>query len=62
MLILVTADDFIQMFSGWEGIGLASYLLIHFWVTRLQANKADFKAMLVNKIGDFGYCAVKNKC
>jgi len=54
MLILVTADNFIQMFLGWEGIGLASYLLINFWVTRHQANKAGLKAMLVNKIGDFG--------
>jgi len=54
MLVLVTADNFIQMFLGWEGIGLASYLLINFWVTRLQANKAALKAMLVNKIGDFG--------
>jgi NADH-ubiquinone oxidoreductase chain 5 len=54
MLVLVTADNFLQMFLGWEGIGLASYLLINFWVTRLQANKAALKAMLVNKIGDFG--------
>ena len=54
MLILVTADNFIQLFLGWEGIGLASYLLINFWFTRLQANKAAIKAMLVNKVGDFG--------
>lgn len=54
MLILVTADNFILMFFGWEGIGLASYLLINFWVTRQQANKSGLKAMLVNKIGDFG--------
>jgi len=54
MLVLVTADNFIQMFLGWEGIGLASYLLINFWVTRLQASKAAIKAMLVNKVGDFG--------
>merc|ERR1711966_117478 len=53
MLILVTADNYIQMFLGWEGIGLASYLLINFWFTRVQANKAAIKAMVVNRIGDF---------
>jgi NADH-ubiquinone oxidoreductase chain 5 len=53
MLILVTADNYIQMFLGWEGIGLASYLLINFWYTRVQANKAAIKAMVVNRIGDF---------
>jgi NADH-ubiquinone oxidoreductase chain 5 len=53
MLILVTADNYIQMFLGWEGIGLASYLLINFWYTRVQANKAAIKAMIVNRIGDF---------
>jgi proton-translocating NADH-quinone oxidoreductase chain L len=54
MLILVTADNFLQMFLGWEGIGLASYLLINFWFGRLQANKAAIKAMVVNRVGDFG--------
>jgi NADH-ubiquinone oxidoreductase chain 5 len=54
MLMLVTADNFIQMFFGWEGVGLASYLLINFWYTRLQANKSAIKAMLVNRVGDFG--------
>jgi NADH:ubiquinone oxidoreductase subunit 5 (subunit L)/multisubunit Na+/H+ antiporter MnhA subunit len=54
MLILVTADNFIQMFVGWEGVGLCSYLLINFWFTRIQANKAAIKAMLLNRIGDFG--------
>jgi NADH-ubiquinone oxidoreductase chain 5 len=54
MLMLVTGDNFIQMFLGWEGVGLASYLLINFWYTRLQANKSAIKAMLVNRVGDFG--------
>jgi len=54
MLMLVTADNFIQMFFGWEGVGVASYLLINFWSTRLQANKSAIKAMLVNRVGDFG--------
>ncbi len=53
MLILVTADNFVQMFVGWEGVGLCSYLLINFWFTRIQANKAAIKAMLMNRIGDF---------
>jgi NADH-ubiquinone oxidoreductase chain 5 len=52
MLILVTASNFIQMFVGWEGVGLSSYLLINFWFTRLQANKAAIKAMLFNRIAD----------
>jgi len=54
MLMLVTGDNLIQLFFGWEGVGLASYLLINFWFTRLQANKAAIKAMLVNRVGDFG--------
>lgn len=54
MLMLVTADNYVQMFLGWEGVGLASYLLINFWHTRIQANKAAMKAMIVNKIGDWG--------
>ena len=53
MLILITANNFLQMFVGWEGVGLSSYLLINFWFTRIQANKAAIKAMLINRIGDF---------
>ena len=52
MIILVTGDNFIEMFAGWEGVGLCSYLLINFWFTRLQANKAAIKAMLVNRVSD----------
>lgn len=52
MLILVTAGNFLQMFVGWEGVGLCSYLLINFWFTRLQANKAAIKALLVNRVSD----------
>jgi proton-translocating NADH-quinone oxidoreductase chain L len=54
MLILITGDNFLQMFVGWEGVGLASYLLINFWFTRLQANKSAIKAMLMNRVGDLG--------
>jgi len=54
MLMLVTSDNFVQMFLGWEGVGLCSYLLISFWYTRIQANKSAIKAMVVNRVGDFG--------
>ncbi|KAI3842479.1 hypothetical protein MKX03_035086 [Papaver bracteatum] len=54
MPMLVTGDNFLQLFLGWEGVGLASYLLIHFWFTRLQADKAATKAMPVNRVSDFG--------
>ena len=54
MLALITADNYVQLFLGWEGVGLASYLLINFWFTRIQANKSAMKAMIVNRIGDFG--------
>nr|WCH57720.1 NADH dehydrogenase subunit 5 [Hypnea musciformis] len=54
MLMLVTADNLLQMFLGWEGVGLASYLLINFWYTRLAANQSAIKALVVNRIGDFG--------
>lgn len=53
MLILVTSSNFLQMFVGWEGVGLSSYLLINFWFTRIQANKSAIKAMLINRVGDF---------
>lgn len=53
MLILISADNYVQMFVGWEGVGLASYLLINFWFIRIQANKAAIKAMILNRIGDF---------
>lgn len=54
MLMLVTSDNFFQMFLGWEGVGLASYLLINFWHMRIAANKAAMKAIIINRIGDFG--------
>ncbi len=52
MLILVSAPNFLQLFLGWEGVGLSSYLLINFWFTRIQANKSALKAMLMNRVGD----------
>ncbi|WP_026380115.1 NADH-quinone oxidoreductase subunit L [Afifella pfennigii] len=55
MLALVTADNLLQMFFGWEGVGLASYLLIGFWYQRPSANAAAIKAFIVNRIGDFGF-------
>jgi NADH:ubiquinone oxidoreductase subunit 5 (subunit L)/multisubunit Na+/H+ antiporter MnhA subunit len=54
MIMLVTADNFVQLFFGWEGVGLASYLLINFWFTRVSANKASIKAMVMNRVGDVG--------
>lgn len=52
MLILVTSDNFLQLFLGWEGVGVCSYLLINFWYTRILANKAALKAMIMNRIAD----------
>ena len=54
MLMLVVADNFIQLFFGWEGVGLASYLLIGFWYTKKAPNDASIKAFVVNRVGDFG--------
>ena len=55
MLVLVTSDNFLQMFFGWEGVGLASYLLIGFWYRKPSANAAAIKAFIVNRVGDFGF-------
>ena len=55
MLMLVTADSLVQMFFGWEGVGLASYLLIGFWYYKPSANAAAIKAFVVNRVGDFGF-------
>jgi len=54
MIILVTGNNFVILFLGWEGVGLCSYLLINFWFTRITANKAAIKALIMNRIGDFG--------
>ena len=55
MLTLVTSDNFLQLFFGWEGVGLCSYLLIGFWFKKESANAAAIKAFLVNRVGDFGF-------
>lgn len=55
MLTLVTSNNFLQLFFGWEGVGVASYLLIGFWYTRESANQGSLKAFLVNRVGDFGF-------
>ena len=54
MLVLVVSDNFLQLFFGWEGVGLCSYLLIGFWYKKETANNAAIKAFIVNRIGDFG--------
>ena len=60
MLMLVTADNLVQLFFGWEGVGLASYLLIGFWYQKPSANAAAIKAFVVNRVGDFGF--VRRRC
>ena len=55
MLMLVVSDNFLQLFFGWEGVGLCSYLLIGFWYKKNSANNAAIKAFLVNRVGDFGF-------
>ncbi|MDC0944741.1 NADH-quinone oxidoreductase subunit L [Candidatus Pelagibacter sp.] len=55
MLMLVTSDNFIQLFFGWEGVGLCSYFLIGFWFKKETANSAAIKAFIVNRVGDFGF-------
>jgi NADH-quinone oxidoreductase subunit L len=58
MLMLVMSNNFLQLFFGWEAVGLVSYLLIGFWYTRPTAIFANMKAFLVNRVGDFGFCSV----
>ena len=55
MLMLVMSNNFLQLFFGWEAVGLVSYLLIGFWYTRPTAIFANLKAFLVNRVGDFGF-------
>ena len=55
MLTLVTSDNFLQLFFGWEGVGLCSYFLIGFWFKKDSANAAAIKAFIVNRVGDFGF-------
>jgi NADH:ubiquinone oxidoreductase subunit 5 (subunit L)/multisubunit Na+/H+ antiporter MnhA subunit len=52
MLVLVLSDNVLQLFVGWEGVGICSYLLINFWFSRIQANKSAILAVMVNKVGD----------
>jgi len=55
MLMLISADNFLQLFFGWEGVGLCSFLLINFWYSRISANRAALKAFVMNRVGDFGF-------
>ncbi|RYH14435.1 MAG: hypothetical protein EON57_00495 [Alphaproteobacteria bacterium] len=59
MLMLVTADNLVQLFFGWEGVGLASYLLIGYWYDRESANRAAMKAFIVNRVGDVAFIAAR---
>jgi NADH-ubiquinone oxidoreductase chain 5 len=54
MLLLISGDNLLLIFIGWEGVGICSYLLVNFWYKRIQANKAAMKALIVNRIGDWG--------
>lgn len=62
MLLLVSAEDLVQLLFGWEAVGLCSYALINFWFTRIQANKAALKAVLVNRVGDFALMLATGLC
>ncbi|KCV67179.1 NADH-ubiquinone oxidoreductase chain 5 (mitochondrion) [Fonticula alba] len=62
MIVLVTADNLVQSFVGWEGVGVISYLLINFWFTRINANKSAIKALLMNRVGDLGICLAMYSC
>jgi NADH-quinone oxidoreductase subunit L len=58
----VSADNFVQLFFGWEGVGLCSYLLIGFWYRAPSANAAAIKAFVVNRVGDFGFASASSRC
>lgn len=54
MLVLISGDNLLLIFIGWEGVGVCSYILVNFWYKRIQANKAAMKALIVNRVGDWG--------
>jgi NADH:ubiquinone oxidoreductase subunit 5 (subunit L)/multisubunit Na+/H+ antiporter MnhA subunit len=58
MIILILSDNLVQIFIGWEGVGIISFVLINFWYLRLEANKGALKALVFNRIGDFGYIGI----
>ncbi len=62
MLFLVVADNILQLFVGWEGVGMCPYLSINFWATRLQANKASILAVMANKVGDLALLLASALC
>ena len=62
MLMLIMSNNFIQLFFGWEAVGLVSYLLIGFYFKRPSATFANLKAFLINRVGDFGFCSVSVWC